>query len=216
MKSLNLNIRDFFFSNDCIFCSEKSQEKYRYLCHECYKNLERKRSLRNVGNFYYIFDYDRDIKRLIGFFKLKNRRYISQIFGDLTGKYLREIISFEKVDMVIPVPISIKRKRERGFNQVEDILEYLKIPYESVRRVKNTLPMHQLLDEELRKENIKNSFASSLEVKGKTILVIDDIVTTGSTVRELTKILKSCGEPKKIVVFSLAAAKTAVNNKVSF
>lgn len=216
MKSLNLNIRDFFFSNDCVFCSEKSEEKYRYLCHKCYKKLERKISLRNSGNFYYIFDYDRDIKRLIGFFKLQNRRYISQIFGDLTGKYLKEIIKFEKIDVVIPVPISIKRKRERGFNQVEDILEYLKIPYESVERVKNTRPMHQLLDEELRKENIKNSFESNLKVHGKRILVIDDIVTTGSTVRELTKILKSCGEPKKILVFSLAAAKTAVNNKVSF
>ncbi|WP_320047124.1 ComF family protein [uncultured Ilyobacter sp.] len=178
--------------------------------------MERKISLRNAGNFYYIFDYDRDIKRLIGFFKLQNRRYISQILGDLTGKYLREIIKFEKIDIVLPVPISIKRKRERGFNQVEDILEYLDIPYESVKRVKNTRPMHQLLDEELRKENIKNSFEGSLKVRGKRILVIDDIVTTGSTVRELTKILKSCGEPKKILVFSLAAAKTAVNNKVSF
>jgi competence protein ComFC len=95
-------------------------------------------------------------------------------------------------------------------------LEYLKIPYESVKRIKNTRPMHQLLDEDLRKENIKNSFESSLKVHGKIILVIDDIVTTGSTIRELTKILKSCGEPKKILVFSLAAAKTAVNNKVSF
>ncbi|WP_319370142.1 ComF family protein [uncultured Ilyobacter sp.] len=216
MKSLNLNIRDFLFSNECIFCNEKSQKEYRYLCQECYKKLKRKRVLRNSGNFYYIFDYDKEIKRLIGFFKLQNRRYISQILGDLTGKYLREIISFEGVDIVIPVPINIKRKRERGFNQVEDILEYLKIPYESVRRVKDTRPMHQLLDEELRKENIKNSFESRLRVTGKTILVIDDIVTTGSTIRELTKILKSCGEPKKILVFSLAAAKTAVNNKVSF
>ena len=216
MKSLNLNIRDFFFSSDCIFCSEKSQGKYRYLCHKCYGKLERKRSLRNVGNFYYIFDYDKDIKKMIGFFKLQNRRYISQIFGDLTGKYLKEIIKFEEVDIVVPVPISIKRKRERGFNQVEDILEYLKIPYKSIKRVKNTRPMHQLLNEELRKENIKNSFESRLEVQGKTILVIDDIVTTGSTVRELIKILKSCGEPKKILVFSLAAAKTAVNNRVSF
>ncbi|WP_319203154.1 ComF family protein [uncultured Ilyobacter sp.] len=216
MKSLNLNIRDFFFSNNCIFCCEKSEKKYRYLCHKCYRRLERKISLRKSGNFYYIFDYDRDIKKLIGFFKLQNRRYISQILGDLTGKYLKEIIKYEKIDIVVPVPINIKRKRERGFNQVEDILEYLKIPYESVKRIKNTRPMHQLLDEDLRKENIKNSFESSLKVHGKIILVIDDIVTTGSTIRELTKILKSCGEPKKILVFSLAAAKTAVNNKVSF
>ena len=91
------------------------------------------------------------------FFKLQNRRYISQILGDLTGKYLKEIIKYEKIDIVVPVPINIKRKRERGFNQVEDILEYLKIPYESVKRIKNTRPMHQLLDEDLRKEKYKKT-----------------------------------------------------------
>ncbi len=216
MKSLNLNIRDFLFFSGCILCTEKADIRYRYLCRDCYKKLEKKRYFRNSGNFYYIFDYDKDIKKLIGFFKFQNRRYISEVLGDLVGEYLKEIIRYEKVDLVIPVPINIKRRRERGFNQVEDILKYLEIPYESVKRVKNTKPMHQLLDEKLRRENIENSFEGKVEVEGKKILVVDDIVTTGSTVAELTKILKSCGKPGKILVFSLAAAKTAVDNKVSF
>lgn len=216
MKSLNLNIRDIFFSSKCVFCGEKADREHKYLCHRCYKNLKNKIFFRNHDNFYYIFDYDRDIKRLISFFKFKNRRYMSEILGDLVGKYLKDIIEAEKVEAVIPVPISINRKRERGFNQVEDILKYLEIPYESVKRVKNTKPMHRLLDEGLREKNIENSFESGIEVEGKTILVVDDIVTTGSTVRELIKSLKFSGKPEKILVFSLAAAKTAQNNKVSF
>lgn len=216
MKSLNLNIRNIFFSCKCLFCDEKAAKSHKYLCNECYKKIKKKIYFRNHENFYYLFDYDQEIKKLIGFFKFQNRRYISEILGDLVGKYLRDIIEAEKVEIIIPIPISINRERERGFNQVEDILKYLKIPYESVKRVKNTKPMHRLLDEELREKNIKNSFESNIEVEGKIILVVDDIVTTGSTVRELIKSLNLSGKPKKVLVFSLAAAKTALNNKVSF
>ena len=78
---------------------------------------------------------------------------------------------------------------ERGFNQVDEILNNLNINYIKLKRTKETKKMHTLLDEKLREENIKDSFHidSKIDLRNKKILLVDDIITTGSTLREIKK-----------------------------
>lgn len=124
-------------------------------------------------------------------------------------KPLKYLLEDKKIDVVIPVPISKKRREERGFNQVEEILERLKIKYQRIERVKDTKHMYLLSSKESRESNIENAFGKvELNIDGKNILLVDDIVTTGSTIREIIKELKKMGKPKEIYVFSIAMAKS--------
>lgn len=172
--------------------------------------------LKRNKNIYYLTAYDTEIKRLISAFKLRNRRYIGELLGGFIKDPLERVIDEEEIDLVIPVPVSRDRKRSRGYNQVEDILTCAGIGFERVMRIRDTKPMHSLLDEKLRKENVSGSFKSQVDIANKNILIVDDIVTTGSTVRELIRALEAQGKARKIIVFTFALAKTAFVNDLTF
>jgi len=216
MKNLNLSIRDLIFSSKCSLCGERHCDKEPYLCYNCYRKISEKIGLNKRGNLYYATYYDRDIKKLITSFKLKNRRYLGELIGRLVEEKIAQVIEKENIEIIIPVPISMGRKRSRGYNQVEDILKAGGFDYLVLERVKDTLPMHNLLDEKLRKENVSGGFRSELAVEGKNLLIVDDIVTTGSTIREVIATLEKNGRSGKIVVFTFALASTAIVNDLSF
>ena len=216
MKNLSQSIRDIFFSSKCSLCGKNHSEKRPYLCYHCYNKISSKINLSKKGHLYYVTYYDRDIKKLLASFKLRRRRYLGEIIGSLIKEKLLAVIEQEEIEVVVPVPVSKARRRERGYNQVEDILEYAGVGYERLKRVKNTMPMHSLLDEKLRKKNVLGSFESGLSVKGRNILIVDDIVTTGSTIKEVIASLEKNGRSKKIVVFTFALANTALASDLSF
>lgn len=98
--------------------------------------------------------------------------------------------------------------RERGFNQIEEILEELDIDYKTMDRIKDTEHMYSILEEKKREENIKKVFKhNEVDADGKNILIIDDIVTTGSTIREVVKEIRKRSSPKEIYVFSIAMSR---------
>ena len=66
--------------------------------------------------------------------------------------------------------------------------------------------MHSLNDKNLRRINIKSAFKINFITKDKNILLVDDIITTGTTVDEISKVLETAGKPKNIFVFALSAA----------
>lgn len=208
MKSLNLSIRNLFFSTKCSVCG-KIIEDDRYICYDCLKLLRRKGELKNRGNYYYLYYYEEDIRKVIADYKLKNRKDLVVEISSLVRKGLKSILEEKKIDIVIPVPISKKRREERGFNQVEEILKKLKINYFNIERIKDTEHMYLLDNKKSRENNIKNAFGKiKLEIDEKNILLVDDIVTTGSTIKEIKRELKKCGNPKEIYVFSIAISKS--------
>ena len=109
------------------------------------------------------------------------------------------IIRFWDIDEIIPVPIHKKRFRQRGFNQSEIIAQeigrIMNIPVSKnkIIRIKNTKPQKALDDME-RIKNIRNAFCAVRGYKPqKNILIIDDIYTTGATIRHIAQILKELG-----------------------
>ena len=114
-------------------------------------------------------------------------------------------------DIIIPVPISKKRKRLRGYNQSELIAKMIAKQAKTIEcrcdilyKQKDTLPQSSL-DKEKRQQNIKNAYYIKNEktVQNKKILLLDDIYTTGSTANECSKMLKQAGA-KEIGVLTLA------------
>ena len=127
------------------------------------------------------------------------------------------VLEKEDIDYIIPVPISTQRESERGFNQTEVLLDALKIHYLKIKRIKNTKKMFKILEENKRNQNIKNSFFinNDTNLSNKNILLFDDIVTTGATLREIKSEILKKYKVNKIVVLALAAAREIKLNKGS-
>ena len=119
-----------------------------------------------------------------------------------------------EIDHIVPVPLSKSRHQARGYNQAaliaKSISRGLQIPFkpQAISRIKDTLSQVGL-DSKERKENVLNAFEADLEEnREKSVLVIDDITTTGSTLNECAKALKNVGARK---VFCFTLAKTSIS-----
>ena len=101
--------------------------------------------------------------------------------------------------LITSVPLSKKRRRVRGFNQAEllagDIATRLALPYEpTLVRLKDTDPQTKTVSRENRRTNMEGAFAhTDTDIAGKNILLIDDIYTTGATMRECATVLRQAG-----------------------
>jgi len=136
---------------------------------------------------------------------------IINLYLEKTANYLLK--NFDKqLSIIIPIPLYPKKEKKRGFNQsfliAEIISESLKINLEKdiLIKVKNT-PSQTELTYEKRKENVQNIFEikNPQKINGKNIILVDDVFTTGATLNEAVKILKSNGA-KKIIAFVIAKA----------
>lgn len=139
--------------------------------------------------------YKDSARRLIYDYKFKNKRYLAKYFVNLmVDTYLKYPYTS---DMVCFVPISKKRMVERGYNQSEllakEFANRLKLELSSaLEKIKETDDQVGLSGKE-RAKNLEGAFVCNGNVKGKNILLIDDVLTTGSTVSECSKVLLKSG-----------------------
>ncbi len=146
--------------------------------------------------------------------KYKGRREYGDFFGKEIGKYLGSFIEDTKAEALVPIPLHPKRLRQRGYNQAqviaEAISEYTGIPVvkDLLIRVKNTRPLKEQSPRE-RQNNLKKAFnVGRNDVKLKTIIVIDDIYTTGATMEEAARTLSAAGV-ERIYFITLAIGQGA-------
>jgi ComF family protein len=168
-----------------------------------------------------IFKYDFRVRELIHDFKYRGIKEIGRYFSEIAVKVLQsEYNDFTKVDFVVSVPMSRVRKRERTFNQAECLSKYiskaLNLNDYSSFIVKTRQTDKQALkdfDTRVAKTNDLYKIKDKQLFEGKTVLVIDDVFTTGATVNELSKTLKNTGV-KKVYVFTIASGKVRKNMSV--
>lgn len=213
MKNLLLNFRKIIFKSKDLLSKEEVLK--RNLSDKTFINYKRKCSLKQINNIYYFWNYDKNFKILISKLKFRGNKSIANEISYLIRDGVSFVLLKEKIDFIIPVPISTERKAERGFNQVEVILDKLKLQYLKMDRIKNTKKMFRILEENKRDENVKNSFlmCKDTDLNNKNILLFDDIITTGSTLREIKKELLKSYNVNKVTVLALAAAREIKINK---
>ncbi len=119
------------------------------------------------------------------------------------------LIKAWNINVIIPVPLHKKRRRQRGYNQAEIIARHLgkicevTVNEKAVKRVKHTKAMKELNDKE-RKHNLKNAFqVTKYWQQEKNVLLIDDIYTTGSTINSISELLKEEGA-EKVMFFTIS------------
>jgi ComF family protein len=132
--------------------------------------------------------------------KFKQELIYSKTLGYLLGKKITDVWYKDRrlPDVIIPVPLHAERLKQRGFNQALEIGRYLTpalaIPmdYRSVVRKKPTLAQSGL-SREARRRNIQGAFTCQTRFEGLTLAILDDVMTTGQTVAELSHVLQQQG-----------------------
>lgn len=168
-----------------------------------------------------LFDYrDTIIKNAIWELKYHKKRYLGERLGEILYENLMEEISniksgfIDRAIIIIPVPISKNKKRSRGYNQAFHIAKgfcmkenrkIFELRNDIVYRKVDAPPQARITNRKRRLENVRGIFSikNEKDIKGRTIIVIDDVTTTGGTINEISKVLKKSGA-KKVIGLTLA------------
>lgn len=175
----------------CMKCGKPLLEKEAEYCHDCSTKKH------YFGKGLALFEYN-SVAASIYRFKYRGRQEYAKFYGRCLAGRLGERILSWKPDALVPVPIHKSRMRKRGYNQAQLLAEELGrqmgLPVKnSVIRCRNTVPQKQL-DDAGRQNNLKKAFKiCGNDVKLNTIVIIDDIYTTGSTVDAVARELRKAG-----------------------
>lgn len=215
----------------CICCGKFIDDTRTYcLCDHCIRHMDfQYRFLNNDEESSRIFDcsvaamgYGVYERRLIFGLKYDGNTYIARIIAHILYDCLRRILEetgecpWFKADIAVPVPVHKARMRERGFNQAEKIAKHfagmskMKTIPDGLIRVKETDAQRALSSHE-RKENMKGAFSVNPkklgDIKGRKVLLIDDIYTTGATARECGYALRQAGAEEVYFLSLLASGR---------
>ena len=146
-------------------------------------------------------------------FKYEEKSYLANSLGPLLASFAKRWLKEMDDCLVMPVPLHPKRLRERGFNQSLLLARYIadlsgtELDFLSLKRIRYTRPQTGLKSDERRK-NVRRAFGLNDRhtVKGRNIILVDDVATTGNTLNECARVLKRSGAEK---VFCMVLARTA-------
>lgn len=175
------------------------------ICNECIKRNPYFINLTAAGI------YNGLLKNLIYDYKYQKLQNYAYPLGYILSTAIKNEIDFKYIDIITSIPLHEEKLKSRGFNQSELIArETAKIlgkKYQEIfGRIKNTKPQFSLSAEE-RENNLKDAFeVINLQIKNKTILIVDDIFTTGSTIQEVSKLIKPYSEKIYIAVLARSIA----------
>jgi len=213
--SLGSLLYDLVFNERCPVCNKNSHWKFAPFCFSCWQEIEPFSSNRIFtgqfhGDFWkYIVSlhsfgaYEGVLKSAIHCFKYGGIIRIGRELGKLMSK-----INPPDIDILIPVPLHIKKLRQREFNQSAILAKELAkawntpLSIASLIKIKDTMDQASLEAKD-RFYNIKDAYSVIKEVKGLKVGLVDDVVTTGSTLMECAKVLKKTGA-KEIHAITLA------------
>lgn len=193
----------------CHECDEKvlALTKESPICEKCGKYIETGQICKDCQSHFPQFEVARAVGPYEGCFrittkvlKFMGRKQLAPRMGHMMAKKVQQEEKYGKIELIVPVPISLGNLKERGFNQTEllgkQISKELRVKMDPgvIIRVKETQSQRELSKEE-REKNLLCAFRvkDPYKVKGKNVLLVDDVYTTGSTSRECTRVLLDAG-----------------------
>jgi ComF family protein len=223
-------LTDLFFPNLCPGCSRILMDKELVICLGCRHHLpltnyhfkapeEMKNSLvirdafKGATALFY-FRKKGKVQQILQHLKYKNQQIIGAVFGQWLGAELKQCSAFMAVDLVIPVPVHSKRLKKRGYNQVstfaKEIAKSLGADYiENVltKVVHNKTQVFQSRKERWRSVQHSFKLTNTRCVLNKNVLLVDDLITTGSTAKACLQSLNK-GKPKSVSLATIAITDT--------
>lgn len=219
-------IFDFIFPQTCFVCGDSGQE----ICFDCLKNLERARPKclkcghENPFGIYCAshrqklqidviiapFAFRGPLRELVHQLKYEDVTNIIRPLSSEIANLCKKVPDYRKFTLTY-IPLAPKKLLERGYNQskliAEAVSKLLKVPQtDLLKRVEGHHTQVQSGDKKKRRQNVKGVFEIKKGVEiPDSVILIDDVVTTGATVEEAAKVLKKAGV-KKVIVLALALA----------
>lgn len=232
--NLNLTIKffltdlfDFFLPRFCPACKQKLSVDENIICTECISVIHLADSLRTDFEFYkkfkskklvsgffslYVFEKDKELQEILHHFKYSKQYRIGILLGKEIANVKKQNISEWKIDLILPVPLHHLKEADRGYNQsfyiAKGLSKILRIPTkENVLKRKRYTESQTLKNISDRESNVRDAFSvvSKKSVRGKTILLVDDVITTGATISECARQLLNNGAAK-VYAASIAIA----------
>lgn len=208
---IKINILELIYPKTCGMCEEISKS---YLCSKCRLKLKKLLKLNTVtykdkyfNSHTYLFKYEGEIRDKLLKYKFREYSYLYKFFSEII---INNCNLKNNYDIILSVPIHKKREQKRGYNQSEliakEIAKNIDIEYSNtilIKTIDNT--PQSTLNQRQRMSNVLGIYniANAQKIDKKSILLIDDIFTTGSTVNECSKILKQNGA-KSVDVLTIA------------
>ena len=189
MKNLLINLLDWVYKKKCYFCGN-SKESLK-MCSKCYEEMEYLPVAENriiVGSkIYCAGEYDQNLQKLIRGIKYHNQRELAYFQAKFMYDYWQKFSDKNAICQVVPIPLFLKREKDRKYNHMKLVAEEFckltgyNINIELVERIKDTKPQYKLTKNQ-RMENLANAFkVNKNKLLNCTVLLFDDICTTGST-----------------------------------
>jgi ComF family protein len=196
----------------CVFCGTRCAMHLPHICSGCLDDLPWRATLLTeceppfevaAALFEYAFPVDAALKAL----KFRRRLDYVPAFAALLARAFPELP--DDIDALLPVPLHWRRHAQRGFNQAVELCRDLEqstgLPMRcNIRRIRAT-PYQSGLEAEARGANLRAAFAARSHLPSRHVLLVDDVITTGATCRELAKAALDAGAAKVSV---LAVART--------
>ena len=188
------NLLDWIYKKKCYFC--RSSKEAVKMCSKCYDDMDflpvQINRIIDGKKVYCAGVYSKNLQKLIRGLKYHNQRDLAYYLAKFMAEYFSKIT--DKTDFeIIPVPIYPKREKKRKYNHMNLVGEELarltnnSLNKNLIKRVKDTKPQYKLKRHE-RMQNLNGAFeVDKSNYTGKTLLLIDDICTTGSTFEEMIK-----------------------------
>ena len=211
----------FVKNNICLFCKENNIDIIGYLCKDCYERLEivhgeLELDCSYIKKTYYSLEYNRFIREIIGDYKFNGKNYLYKPLGQIMVETITRKNIHKDIDIIIYIPIHRRKEAIRGYNQVEllggFIGKELNIPVSKNNLVKIKWTEEQShLTKINRATNLKDSFKVKdiNKIKNKKILLVDDIITTGATMEECSRLLINSGV-KEVIAMGITSSKKGV------
>ncbi len=210
IKKVINSFLNLLFPNKCLGCGKENM----VLCPDCLARIDYP-TLSKTKNVLAATDYNDELaKRAIWLLKYRGIKQLAEPLAELIKQRSLKNIKI-KDSIFIPIPLSPKRLRERGFNQAELIAKYLTsdvggknigcLLTNVLYKTRETSSQVSVRDKKKRLDNLKESFGVKNQelIKDKNIILIDDVSTTGTTIAEAKKVLREAGA-KSIVALVVA------------
>jgi ComF family protein len=194
----------FITEPKCKICSYPFEIEIKQMRPFCASCLAKKPAFDEVIS---IYRYNKIIGRAVSDLKYRDQTFVAKKFAKiLKNKAINEI---EKADFICPIPLHPKRLKFRKFNQALLIAKFInkdKLIGDLIWRVNDSEPQVNLKKKD-REKNLKRAFLVNKkfrdQLRGKNVILIDDVITTGATAENCAKALKKCGV-EKITVLTIA------------
>lgn len=217
-------LREILFPRRCMFCRGFLKENETDLCRECFQRMPTyppdagkegnagKNDAHFLDSFTAVWYYEGDVRRSILRFKFRRAVYLAPKFGRFLAMRVCQQ-GPERIDILTWVPVSRLRRFRRGYDQCELLARYVGrelgiSAQRTLRKRRNTPPQSSLTSAAMRKANALGAYelCRGADVRGKTVVLLDDIFTTGATMNECARVLLTAGA-KEVYGAALAAAR---------